>query len=68
MENEKTNTFLMLIRHEMLVEQIETINKDFIKQIILRAGGKVEDIDDVLKHSSVKEIDDDMFYVKTSTS
>lgn len=68
MENEKINTFLMLIRHEMLVEQFETINRDYIKQIILRAGGKVSDIDEVLKHPTLKEIDDDLFYIKTSAS
>ncbi len=68
MENEKIDTFLMLIRHEMLVEQLETINRDFIKEIVLRAGGKVSDIDNVLKHSTVKEIDDDLFYIKTSAS
>lgn len=58
----------MLIRHEMLVEQLETINRAFIKQIILRAGGEVSDIDDLLKHSTVKEIDGNLFYIKTSTS
>lgn len=68
MQNEKIDTFLMLIRHEMLVEQFETINRAFIKQIIQRAGGEVSDIDDVLKHPSVKEIDNDLFYIKTSAS
>ncbi len=68
MDKEKIETFLMLIRHEMLVEQFETINRDYIKQIVLRAGGKVSDIDEVLKHPIVKEIDDDLFYIKTSTS
>lgn len=58
----------MLIRHEMLVEQLETINRAFIKQIILRAGGEVSDIHYVLKHPTVKEIDDDLFYIKTSAS
>lgn len=68
MKNEKIETFLMLIRHEMLAEQLETINRNYIKQIVLRAGGKVNDIDEVLKHPTVKEIDDDLFYIKTSAS
>jgi hypothetical protein len=68
MQNEKIDTFLMLIRHEMLVEQFETINRAFIKQIILRAGGEVSDIDDVLRDPTVKEIDDDLFYIKTLAS
>ncbi len=65
MENEKIETFLMLIKHEMFAEQLETINRAYIKQIVLRAGGKVNDIDDVLKQPTVKEIDDDLFYIKT---
>ncbi len=64
MENEKIETFLMLIKHEMFAEQLETINRAFIKQVVLRAGGKVSDIDEVLKHPSVREIDDDLFYIK----
>lgn len=68
MQNEKIDTFLMLIKHEMLAEQLETINREFIKQIVFRAGGTVSDIDDVLKHPVVKEIDNDLIYIKTSTS
>jgi|GEM_PF-6504023 len=68
MQNGKIDTFLTLIRHEMLVEQCETTNRAFIKQIILRAGGEFSDIDDVLKHPTVKGIDDDLFYIKTSAS
>ncbi len=68
MDNEKIDTFLMLIRHEMLVEQFKAINRAYIKQIVLRAGGKVSDIEEILKHPTVKEIDDDLFYIKTSIS
>jgi len=64
MENEKIDTFLMLIKHEMFAEQFDTINRNFIKQVVLRAGGKIADIDNVLKHPSVKEIDYDSFYIK----
>jgi len=63
-ENEKIDTFLMLIKHEMFAEQLKTIDRNFIKQVVLRAGGIVSDVDIVLKHHSVKEIDDDMFYIK----
>ena len=68
MNKEKIDTFLMLIKHEMFAEQLETINREFIKQIVLRAGGKVSDVDHVLEHSTVKEIDEDLFYIKISTS
>lgn len=68
MNKEKIDTFLMLIKHEMFAEQLETINREFIKQIVLRAGGKVSDVDHVLEHPTVKEIDEDLFYIKISTS
>ena len=64
MENEKIDTFLMLVKHEMLSEQLDTINKNIIKQVVLRAGGKVVDVDNILKHPSVKEIDYDSFNIK----
>lgn len=38
MDKEKIDTFLMLIKQEMFAEQLETINREFIKQIILRSG------------------------------
>ncbi len=38
--------------------------RGFIKEIVLRAGGKVADIENILKLPSVKEIDDDLFYIK----
>ncbi len=66
MDKEKIDTFLMLIKHEMMVEQRETVNQDFIKQIILRAGGNQNDFDDVIRHSVIKEIDNDLYYVNTS--
>lgn len=64
LDNEKIETFLMLVKHEMFAEQLNTIDKNFIKQVVLRAGGIDNDVDIVLKHPSVKEIDDDMFYIK----
>lgn len=68
MDKEKIDTFLMLIKQEMFAEQLETINREFIKQIILRSGWKFNDIDYVLEHPTVKERDEDLFYVKISTS
>ncbi|WP_170164439.1 hypothetical protein [Sinomicrobium pectinilyticum] len=57
------NNYLEIIKHEMLVESLETIDRNFIKEIVLRAGGKVSDIDIILKHPSVKEINEDLFYI-----
>jgi hypothetical protein len=48
----------------MMVECLDTIDKEFIKQIVLRADGNIADIDYIIKHSSVKEIDEDLFYIK----
>lgn len=68
MENQEIDTYIMLIKHGMFMEKLETVNRDFIKQIILKADGEMSDIDTILKHPEVKEIDDDMFYIKTSAS
>jgi len=67
---EKTaiNTYLEIIKAEMIAEYIETIDRNFINQVVLRAGGKISEVNDVLNHPSVKEIDEDKFYIKTSTS
>ncbi len=64
MKNTKIDAYLGIIKAEMMVECSETINRGFIKEIVLRAGGKVVDIDNILKHPTVKEIDDDLFYIK----
>ncbi|WP_178985392.1 hypothetical protein [Winogradskyella helgolandensis] len=63
-ENKKIDTFLMLIKHEMHAEQLDAIDRNFIKQVVLRADGKIADIDIILKHPYVKEIDVDLFYMK----
>lgn len=68
MNNTTIDAYLGIIKAEMIAEYIETIDRNFIKEVILRAGGKVSEIDDVLKHPLVKEIDVDLFYIKTSTS
>ncbi|RNL92289.1 hypothetical protein ED312_03765 [Sinomicrobium pectinilyticum] len=62
-KNTMINNYLEIIKHEMLVESLETIDRNFIKEIVLRAGGKVSDIDIILKHPSVKEINEDLFYI-----
>ncbi len=62
------NDYLEIIKHEMLAEQLETIDREYIKNIVLRAGGKVSDIDGLLEHPEIKEIDDDLFYIKILTS
>jgi hypothetical protein len=68
MNNTTIDTYLGIIKAEMIAEYLETIDRDSIKEIVLRAGGKVTDFDSILKHPSVKEVDDDLFYIKTSTS
>ncbi len=68
MKNTTLDTYLGIIKAEMLAECLETIDREYIKVIVLRAGGNVTDIDNILKHPSVKEIDDDLFYIKISTS
>jgi len=64
MKNTEIDAYLDIIKAEMMVECIETIDRAFINEIVLRADGKVADIDEILKHPSVKEIDVDMFYIK----
>tara|TARA_R110002072_G_scaffold118631_1_gene250798 strand:+ start:227426 stop:227632 length:207 start_codon:yes stop_codon:yes gene_type:complete len=68
MKSTKIDTYIGIIKAEMIAEYIETIDSDFIKEVILRAGGKASQIDEVIKHPSVKEIDENLFYIKTSTS
>ncbi len=64
MEDPSSNDYLDIIKHEMRVESTETVNRQFINQIVLRAGGKITDIDDIIKLPEVKEINDDLFYIK----
>mgnify|MGYP003710163095 CR=1 FL=1 len=68
MKDTTIESYIGIIKAEMMAEYIKTIDRDFIEEVILRAGGKVSDIEEVLKHPSVKEIDDEMFYIKTSAS
>jgi len=64
MKNTPIDTYLGIIKAEMTAEYLETIDRGFIQEIVLRAGGKVADIDNILKLPSVKEIDDDLFYIE----
>jgi hypothetical protein len=64
MKNTEIDTYLGIIKAEMMAEYLETIDREFIKTVVLRAGGKVSDIDTIIKLDSVKEIDDDLFYIK----
>ena len=64
MENSDIEAYLGIIKAEMLAEHLETIDREFIKEIVLRAGGRVEDVESIVKHSSLKEIDKDLFYIK----
>jgi len=68
MNNTAIDTYLGIIKAEMTAEYLETIDRGFINEVVLRAGGKITDIDNILKHPSVKEIDEDLFYIKISTS
>ncbi|MBD3861976.1 hypothetical protein [Olleya marilimosa] len=68
MENDTIDTYLGIIKAEMIAEYIETIERNYIKQVVLRAGGEISEINDVINHPSVKEIDEDLFYIKTLTS
>lgn len=68
MENDTIDTYLGIIKAEMIAEYIETIDRNYIKQVVLRAGGEISEINDVINHPSVKEIDEDLFYIKTLTS
>ncbi|WP_299364898.1 hypothetical protein [Winogradskyella sp.] len=62
------NSYLRIIKAEMIAEYIETIDRAYIREIVLRAGGNVSDVDMVLEHPEIKEIDNDLFYIKTSIS
>ncbi|MBV7268113.1 hypothetical protein [Winogradskyella luteola] len=48
MENTVIDAYLGIIKTEMMVESLETVSRGYIKEIILRAGGNVNDIDIVL--------------------
>ncbi|MEZ5007770.1 MAG: hypothetical protein R2728_10995 [Chitinophagales bacterium] len=64
MKNTPIDAYLGIIKTEMAVESLETVNRAYIQQIVLRAGGEQNDVDVILNHPSVKEIDDDLFYIK----
>jgi hypothetical protein len=61
--NEEIETYIMLLKHEMFAEDIKTIDKEFIKQIVLRAGGKLNEVGDVLNHPAVRKADSGEYFV-----
>jgi len=64
MKSTPIDDYLGIIKAEMTAEYLETIDRGFIKKVVLRAGGTIADVDNILKHPSVREIDDDLFYLK----
>lgn len=47
----------------MFAENIKTVDKAFIEQIVLRAGGKSIEAIEVLNHPSVRKADDGEYIV-----
>ena len=64
MEESAIQTYVMLLKHEMLAEYIRTVDKKFIEQIILRAGGKLSEVDEVLNHPSISKTENGKYTVK----
>lgn len=49
MKNTTSDDYLGIIKAEMMAECLITIDRGFIKEIVLRAGGKVANIDNIIQ-------------------
>jgi signal transduction protein with GAF and PtsI domain len=53
--DQNIETYIILIKHEMGAEGLKTIDKEFIKQIVLRAGGNPSEVVEVFSHPAVRK-------------
>jgi hypothetical protein len=65
-KTEAIETYLMLLRHEMGVDGIKTVGKEFIEYVVDRAGGDPSEVADVLKHSAVRPADNGEYFIDES--
>jgi hypothetical protein len=61
--DQEIETYIMLLKHEMFAEDIKTVDKEFIEQIVLRAGGKSSEVGEVLNHPSIRKADSGGYFV-----
>ncbi len=54
----------MLLKHEMLADYVKEVDRGFIEEIVLRAGGHISEVEDVLNHPSVKKTNDGKYTVE----
>ena len=48
----------------MLAEYVKEVDRSFIEEIVLRAGGQISEVEDVLKHPSVRKTIDGKYTVE----
>jgi len=60
----KIETYIMLLKHEMASEDVETIDKEYIIQIVLRAGGRSSEVEEVLNHPKVRKANNGEYFVE----
>lgn len=64
MEESGIETYVMLLKHEMLADQVKKVDKGFIRQLVLRAGGKASEVEEVVNHPSVSKTDSSEYTVE----
>lgn len=60
---ERIETYVMLLKHEMLAESIKVVDKKYVKGIVLRAGGKISEVEEVIDHPNVREVNNGEYII-----
>ena len=63
MKKSEVETYVMLLKHEMFAEDVKTVDKEFIEQIVLRAGGNSSEVGEVLNYPTVRKADNGEYIV-----
>lgn len=43
-------SYIVLLQHEMFAENIKTVDKGYITEVVLRAGGEESQVEEILNH------------------
>lgn len=46
-------SYIVLLQHELFAEDIKAVDKGYITEVVLRAGGKETQVEEILNHPLV---------------
>lgn len=64
MKKSRIESYLEIVKHEMFADEVKTVDKDFIEKVIIRAGGKSNEVEDVINHPSVMKANNGEYFVE----